>query len=108
MIKKQISNLIKNSDCSIKSINGILTWLRSKNVYITALPYRCCDNSSKVSFYYSIVDMNDFDKNEDILFDEYSLGTSNEEFSSFDQAIEKGLIVYLTVAERMKYEYLGY
>lgn len=103
IVNRKIQKLLDPTEFkSIIYTHDVLLWLRSKNVYITALPYRDVEeNQKEVTFFYSIVDLADFDNGEDIAFDEDSLGTSTEEFSTYDEAIEKAIEVYLTVTKRM-------
>jgi len=102
MINKNILSLLGELKYEmVPSTEEVLKWLRFQNVFITALPYRNSEEDKKLKFYYSIVDLADFEYDEDIVFDEDSLGTSSEEFDSYDDAVEKAIEVYLTVRKRM-------
>ncbi len=101
-MNKNINSLLTHFNYSSKlTTEQVLIWLRKQNVFITALPYRNAKESKNLKFFYSIVDLKDFEYGEDIDFDEDSLGTSNEEFDTFEDAVEKGIEVYLTVTKRM-------
>jgi len=101
-MNKKIISLLGHFDFNSKpKTEQVLSWLRNQNVFITALPYRNAEESKDLKFFYSIVDLKDFEYGEDIDFDEDSLGTSNEEFDTFEDAVEKAIEVYLTVRKRM-------
>ena len=48
----------------------ILLWLRRQHVYITSLPFRNGNEGPKLYYYYSVIDVNDFEKEDDILCEE--------------------------------------
>jgi len=101
-MNKNINSLLDHFNFSEKTTTeNVLSWLRNQNVFITALPYRNAEESKNLKFFYSIVDLKDFEYGEDIDFDEDSLGTSNEEFDTFEDAVEKAIEVYLTVRKKM-------
>lgn len=101
-MNKNINSLLDHFNFSEKTTSeNVLRWLRNQNVFITALPYRNAEESKNLKFFYSIVDLKDFEYGEDIDFDEDSLGTSNEEFDTFEDAVEKAIEVYLTVRKKM-------
>jgi hypothetical protein len=101
-MNKNINSLLDHFNFSEKTTTeNVLSWLRNQNVFITALPYRNAEESKKLKFFYSIVDLKDFEHGDDIDFDEDSLGTSNEEFDTFEDAVEKAIEVYLTVRKKM-------
>jgi len=101
-MNKNINSLLDHFNFSEKTTTeNVLSWLRNQNVFITALPYRNAEESKHLKFFYSIVDLKDFEYGEDIDFDEDSLGTSNEEFDTFEDAVEKAIEVYLTVRKKM-------
>jgi len=101
-MNKNINSLLDHFNYSTDSTTeNVLSWLRNQNVFITALPYRNAEESKDLKFFYSIVDLKDFEYGEDIDFDEDSLGTSNEEFDTFEDAVEKAIEVYLTVRKKM-------
>jgi len=101
-MNKIINSLLVHFNYSGETtIENVLSWLRNQNVFITALPYRNAEESKNLKFFYSIVDLKDFEYGEDIDFDEDSLGTSNEEFDTFEDAVEKAIEVYLTVRKKM-------
>ena len=101
-MNKNINSLLDHFNFFEKTTSeNVLRWLRNQNVFITALPYRNAEESKNLKFFYSIVDLKDFEYGEDIDFDEDSLGTSNEEFDTFEDAVEKAIEVYLTVRKKM-------
>lgn len=77
------------------SMEDVLTWLRSQDVFITALPFRDADEGPELFFYYSVIDLNDFNSEDDILCNEDHLGTSDVDYDTYESALLSGVETYL-------------
>ena len=77
------------------TMEDVLSWLREQNVFITALPFRDADEGPELFYYYSVIDLNDFDEKDDILCNEHHLGVSDVDYQSYEQAIIQGVESYL-------------
>lgn len=77
------------------TMENVLEWLRSSDVYISALPFRDADEGSDLLFYYSVIDLNDFNESEDILCNEHHLGTSDVDYDTYESALKSGVETYL-------------
>lgn len=77
------------------NMDDVLTFLRKQNVYITALPFRDAEEGSDLYFYYSVIDLNDFNEDDDILCNEHHLGVSDVDYDSYDEALVSGVETYL-------------
>lgn len=82
------------------TVEDVLNWLRSEHVYITALPFRDADEGSKLYYYYSVIDLNDFDDKDDILCTENHLGVSDVDYETYEEAIMTGIKTYLKTKSR--------
>jgi hypothetical protein len=82
------------------TMDDVLTFLRKEDVYITALPFRDAEEGSKLYFYYSVIDVNDFNDEDDILCDEHHLGVSDVDYGSYDEALISGVESYLKYKSR--------
>tara|TARA_R110000803_G_scaffold45238_4_gene95340 strand:- start:221 stop:571 length:351 start_codon:yes stop_codon:yes gene_type:complete len=74
----------------------ILLWLRRQHVYITSLPFRNGNEGPKLYYYYSVIDVNDFEKEDDILCDETNLGVSDLDYETYEEALISGITSYLS------------
>lgn len=77
------------------TMQDVLSYLREQDVFITALPFRDVENGPDLYFYYSVIDLNDFDDGDDILCDEHYLGTSDVDYESYEEALTSGVESYL-------------
>jgi len=78
------------------TIENILEWLRSQHIYITALPFRDASEGPSLSYYYSVIDLNDFENDDDILCTEHDLGVSQVDYVTYQEAINMGIESYLS------------
>ena len=81
---------------SYPDMEDVLSWLRTQHVYITALPFRDADDGPELSYYYSVIDLNDFNQTDDILCDETHLGVSDLDYKSYENALISGVESYLS------------
>jgi hypothetical protein len=77
-------------------MDDVLSWLRNQHIYITALPFRDASEGPELSYYYSVIDLNDFGQEEDILCDETNLGVSDLDYDTFEGALISGVESYLS------------
>lgn len=77
------------------TVEDVLSWLRSENVFITALPFRDADEGTQLYYYYSVIDLNDFDDKDDILCSENHLGVSDVDYETYEEALITGIETYL-------------
>ena len=77
------------------TMDDVLNFLREQDVYITALPFRDADEGSDLYFYYSVIDLNDFNDGDDILCNELHLGTSDVDYEGYEDALITGVETYL-------------
>lgn len=82
------------------TMEDVLSWLRKENVFISALPFRDAEEGSKLYFYYSVIDLNDFNDNDDILCNESHLGVSDVDYESYEDALYAGVETYLKIMAR--------
>ena len=77
-------------------MEDVLSWLRNQHVYITSLPFRDSSEGPKLYYYYSVIDINDFNKEDDILCDEDNLGVSDLDYPTYKDALISGVSSYLS------------
>lgn len=91
VVKVQNERVLKD----YPSMEDVLSWLRKSNTFITALPFRDSEEGPELSYYYSVIDLNDFNDEDDILCNETHLGTSYVDYDTYDDAITSGVETYL-------------
>ena len=70
--------------------SALQRWLREvHSIYITALPFRDVENEVELCWYYTLVE--DSEELNDILCNESHLGASDNNFNTYEEALEKGL-----------------
>jgi len=82
------------------NVHDVLEWLRTENVFITALPFRDADEGPNLFYYYSVIDLNDFDDKDDILCSETHLGVSDVDYETYEEALLSGVETYLKTKSR--------
>jgi len=69
-------------------------WLRDvHSIYVTALPFRNTEDGIELCWYYSLVQ--DSEELDDILCNEFHLGASDNNYQTYEEALEAGLQVAL-------------
>ena len=82
------------------NMEDVLSWLRRQHVYVTSLPFRNADEGPQLYYYYSVIDINDFAKEDDILCDETNLGVSDLDYKTYEEALISGVNSYLSYKSR--------
>jgi hypothetical protein len=90
-IKIQNEKVLKH----FPTVEDVLDWLRGEDVYITALPFRDAEEGPELYYYYSVIDLNDFNDEDDILCSETHLGVSEVDYTTYQEAITSGIESYL-------------
>ncbi len=71
---------------SIPTLQSAFKWFREKHgLFSSILPFQDIEYGVKLCYYYCIINLNKY-KDEDIMYSEFSLGASNINFSSPEEA----------------------
>jgi len=74
------------SSCSAPLYQQAFRWFREKyGLFSSILPFQDIEYRVKLCYYYCIINLNKY-KDEDIMYSEFSLGASNINFSSPEEA----------------------
>ena len=84
--------------CSAPTQSLLQRWLRERyDIYVTALPFRDVEDEVELCWYFSLVE--DSEELDDILCNESHLGASDDNYKTYEEALEKGLQEALKLIE---------